>query len=323
MPIRATADAEVRTLIDALGQDPARREAAVARLSILGSRAVGRLVSTWASTTDRAQQLAILRVLQTCADERALPIAGRALQAGGDVSVEAVALLRSLLERGGRGTHTRALDMLLAASNDPSQERRTRAAAVDVLTHAPDDIRQAIGGRYAGVGSERDVTWEDAVAARLPEDPAALADAIDSRAERAPLPEVLRVIEAVRARESADDPRRSEWQAVRGALHHVAAARGSRVALYDLRETLEAARAPLPAAFLSAVRLIGDASCLEPLAAAFRQAAGVRWQRELAETFHEVAQRLKLTKRHAAMRRALAAAPGLVGAHLPLEGADG
>jgi hypothetical protein len=251
-------------------------------------------------------------VLQASADERALPVARRALEAGGDLAVGAISLLTTFLERGRGETHARALDLLLAVSNDPNQERRVKAAAVDALTSASDDIRAALGQLFAGIGSERDATWEEAVEARLPEDPAALADAVDSRAERAPLLEILRVIEAVRARESADGPRQAEWQMVRGTLHHVAAARGSRVALYDLRETLEAARAPLPAAYLSAVQMIGDAACLEALAATFTHATTVGWQRQLAETFHELARRLKLTRRHAAMRRALAMAPGLM-----------
>lgn len=312
--IRATSDAEVRALIDALDQSPpARRESAIARLSILGSRAVGRLVSAYESTTDRTRQLAILRVLQTTADERALPVARRGLHAGGDLAVAAVALLRALLEQGSGATHAGALDLLLAVSNDGGMERRIRAAAVDALTSAPDDIRDAIGHRFDGVGSEEDVVWEDAGEGRLPEEPAALMEALDGRAARAPLPVVLRIIEALRTRERTAGAAHREWQAVRGALHQVAAARRSRIALYDLRETIEAARTPLPASFLSAVQEIGEPSCLEALASAYARAGAreMRWQRQLSEAFHGLARQLGLTRRHAAMRRALALAPGL------------
>jgi hypothetical protein len=257
--IRATSDAEVRALIDALDENPpVRRESAIARLSILGSRAVGRLVSSYESTTDRTRQLAILRVLQTTADERALPVARRGLHEGGDLAVAAVALLRALLEQGSGATHAGALDLLLAVSSDERRERRIRAAAVDALTSAPDDIREAIGHRFDGVGSEGDVVWDDAAEGRLPEEPAALMEALDGRAERAPLPVVLRIIQALRAREGTAGTANREWQAVRGALHQVAAARRSRIALYDLRETIEAARTPLPASFLSAVQEIGE-----------------------------------------------------------------
>ena len=42
--------------------------------------------------------------------------------------------------------------------------------------------------------------------------------------------------------------------AVRGALHQALALRGSRVALYDLRETIERPPAPLPSSFLAALQ---------------------------------------------------------------------
>lgn len=310
--IRATADAEIRSLIDALRDGPpTRRDAAIARLNVLGSRAVARLIAACDATTDRWQQLAILGILQGSADERAFPIAERALPAGGDLGIAAVGLLHALVTGGNAATHARALDMLLIASNDGRLERRTRAAALDALARAPHDIREAVRDRIAEVGSEADATWDDAVEGRLPEDPAALMEAVDGCAGRAPLPCVLRVIDAVRARETTGDPRQREWQAVRGALHEVAAARGSRVAVYDLRETLDAARASLPLSFLSAAERLGDPSCLDALAAAYSRAEDADWRRELAHAFHALARRLRLTKRHAAMRRALARAPSL------------
>ena len=60
--------------------------------------------------------------------------------------------------------------------------------------------------------------------------------------------------------------------AVRAAAHIAFAQRGSRLALYDLRETVAAANAPLPVDFLSALSAIGEASCLEPIADAYAHA---------------------------------------------------
>ena len=84
------------------------------------------------------------------------------------------------------------------------------------------------------------------------------------------------MIERVREREaSAPAARRAEWTRVRGRAHAVLAARGSRIALYDLRESLEsmsAAAAPLPVEFLAALSTAGDASCLEAVAAAYARA---------------------------------------------------
>ena len=92
----------------------------------------------------------------------------------------------------------------------------------------------------------------------------------------APLSTLHRLIERVRSKEGEGrKSRRKDWLAVRGALHLALARRGSRVALYDLRESIERAEEPLPADFLEAVALIGDASCLEPVATAFVQSAAM------------------------------------------------
>lgn len=308
-------DAEVRGLIASLGADEvARREAAVARLMIIGNRAVGRLVALSESSTDRETQLAILQILEASGDDRALPVARRALAAGGDVAVAAVAVLRELLARGSGSTHVEALDLLLTISADAAVERRVRAAADAALGTAPDDIRRAVKTTSLPT-APADAVWEDAVEGRLPDEPAALGDALPGHADRAPLATVHRVIASVREREQSPSARRrrSEWQSVRGALHQSLALRDSRIALYDLRETLDSAKLPLPAAFLSAVTTIGDQSCLEPLAAAFARAAfeHTAWRDQLAEAFHAIARREHLTKKHSAMRRALAKAPEL------------
>jgi hypothetical protein len=101
MPIKIGAAAEVRALIESLGSDDsARREAAIARLSIIGGRAVGRLTAAYDSAPDRVKRLAILRALESSADERALPLARKAISEGGDVAVAAVAVLGELLARG-------------------------------------------------------------------------------------------------------------------------------------------------------------------------------------------------------------------------------
>ena len=96
---------------------------------------------------------------------------------------------------------------------------------------------------------------------------------------------------------------------MRGALHQALALRGSRVALYDLRETVEAAGTPLPASFLAALHVLGDASCLEPLAVAWRRprTRSRRSRRDggtsSAPAFRAIVKREKLTKRNAAMKR--------------------
>ena len=65
---------------------------------------------------------------------------------------------------------------------------------------------------------------------------------------------VHRIIERVREREASEPAgRRPEWLRARAAAHVVLANRRSRLALYDLRESLKATAAPLPVEFLTAL----------------------------------------------------------------------
>jgi hypothetical protein len=315
MPIKATTDAEVRALVDALGaDDPARQEAAIARLLIIGNRAVGRLLMAYDATTDRIKRVAILRVLEPARDARALTVARKAIAESGDLAVAGVAVLRELVAHGSGTTHTEALDALLALSTDAAIDRRVRAAAVEALGHAPEDIREAVGRTLQSAPSSEDALWEDALDGRLPDDPGELREVLAIRGEQTPLPRLRRMIEFVRDREQTVTvpARREEWQSVRGGLHQAVALRGSRIALYDLRETVERSAAPLPPSFLAAMHAVGDESCLEPIATAFARAArNERWRYQLAQTFHAVVKRERLTTKHSAIRRALAKSPEL------------
>ena len=105
---------DVRALLQALGQDGDRREAAIARLTILGTRVVPQLIAEYSRTDDRDRQIALLRVLEATADERTFPVAETAVAAGGDVAVAAIAVLRELLTRTTRGADVKALDLLLS-----------------------------------------------------------------------------------------------------------------------------------------------------------------------------------------------------------------
>jgi hypothetical protein len=305
-------DPDVPALIQGLREGGARREAAIARLTIAGTRAVARLVEAYQNTDDREIQLAILCVLEAIGDERALIVAQQALAARGDVAVAGVAVLRELLGRPEGSADVKALDVLLALAKDGGAERRVRVAAIGALEQAPPDVRQALG-TLAADQSPDGALWEDAIAGQLPDDPKGLRETIADRAPSTALADLRRLIEAVAARERTAGRKQSpEWLAVRGTLHQALALRGSRIALYDLRETLERSDGPLPASFLGALQTIGDDSCLEPLAGAFARAGSEpRWQHQLAQAFREIVKRERVTKRHSALRRALAKAPGL------------
>jgi hypothetical protein len=306
-------DAEVRTLIDSLDSpSEAAREAAVARLTIIGRRAALRLISAFQTTSSRLQQVGILRVLEACGDERAMAVARQGLDARGDVAVAAVGVLREMLGRGSGLTHTAALDLLLALASDGSAERRVRAAAVSALRAGPEDIRDAVDTDFGDhVGSSDDAMWEDAMDGRLPDDPAAFRELVAARGSNTPLPALRRLVESVRTREDNGGSAADEWRTVRGAIHQAIALRGSRVALYDLREAFGQSTEPLPTSFLAAIQLIGDESCLESLAAAFSRTSPdhERWRVQLARAFQTVRKRERITKKHAALRRAVAKAP--------------
>ena len=309
-------DAEVRALIQALSAgDTARREAAVARLLIVGARAVGRLIAEFDACRDRDVQVTLLRVLEASGDDRSLDVARRALDAGGDLAVAAAGVLREMLVRGTASRQTEALDVLLTILENPSVERRVRSAAAQALDNAPEDVRRAVHARLPPAESEDDAIWEDALEGHLPDDPDRLCEVAAVRATTAALPVLRKLIEIVREREQREprEASRERWRRLRGALHQAVALRGSRVALYDLRETFALTAGPLPSSFVAALQVIGDESCLDALAAAHCRASAEhgQWRQQLAGAFHTVARRERLTKKHSAMRRALAKSPEL------------
>jgi hypothetical protein len=308
-------DSDVPLLIEALRGHATQREAAIARLTIVGTRAIGGLVETYRATSDRSLQIAILRVLEASGDARALGVVRHAVAGRGDLAIAGIAVLRELLGRRQGSIEVEALDLLLAITRDPSAERRVRAAAMLALDNAPEDVRKAIGP-FDPDQSPDDALWEDAIAGHLPDAPGSLRDAIPAHAATAPLADLRRLIEAVNAREqqAPGEAAAREWLALRGAIHQALALRGSRIALYDLRDTFERAAGALPSSFLGAVQMAGDESCLEPLATAFARTGDERWQHQLAQAFHEIVKRERMTKRHSALRRALARAPGIGGA---------
>ena len=165
-----------------------------------------------------------------------------------------------------------------------------------------------------------DAVWKDALDGRLPDAPDELRAAVAARSATAPLNSLRTLVDAVRSREREagdDGPARRGWLTLRGSLHQALAFRGSRVALYDLRETLEDAATPLPTSFLTALHVLADASCLEPLAAAWgaaepdRTAEGLRWRQQLASALRAIAQREKITKRHAVRKKIAARWPAI------------
>lgn len=328
MVIKASAATEVSALVDALAHgDDIHREAAVARLAVIGSRAIDRLIRAYADAGDRSVKVAILRVFEAVGDRRTLPIARAAIRDGGDLAIAAAAILRSLLTSEHAAAAADALDALVAAALDASNDRRLRLAAIEALQDVPGDARARVAAALASDPAQdmrraaktitadaeaAEALWRDALEGRLPDAAADLREVISAKAGTAPLNGLRKLVEAVREREARAGA--AAWRAVRGSLHQALALRGSRVALYDLRESLEAAADPLPPSFLAALHVVGDESCLEPLAARWSAVSGAtpadaRQRHQLAETFKAITRREKITRRHTVIKRVAARHP--------------
>jgi len=330
MVIKASAAAEIRTLIEALGgTDDVHREAAVARLAVIGSRAVERLTKAYENTADRHVRLSILRALEAIGDRRSGPLARQAIAEGGDVGVAAAGVLRTLLSSPQESVAAGAFDTLVAVALDRKNEHRLRLAAFEALQDMPDDVRRRVAaalradpdGRLREVAQMADgdaaraeAIWSDAIAGRLPDEPHVLREALATRGATVPLNTLRKMIDAVREQETHATPaERERWLTLRGSLHQALALRGSRVALYDLRESLEEGARRLPVSFLAALHVLGDSACLEPLAAAWSRAESSDewWRHQLSSAFRAIARRERITRRHAVIKRIAARWPDL------------
>lgn len=329
MPIKASSARQIETLITDLGSDrTATREAAVARLTLFGARAVDRLLLLLDSDASAITRAAALRTLEAIADPRALDRVLDAIDAADAAVACAAASAARVFLRGPRGNV--AVDRLTTAAMDTARNEDVRIAALGALgdleqstlapllaalQRDPSDAMKAATRLSAAVDPAEVVTR--AADRGLPPDPQELGEAVARAGTAVALPLLLRVIERVREREASEPAaRRAEWTRVRGRVHVALAARGSRIALYDLRESLEsmsAASAPLPVEFLAALSTAGDVSCLEAVAAAYARAMpsaaptgpkGDEWWRDhLADAFKTIVKREGLTRRHAVVKK--------------------
>src|SRR5688500_17948933 len=139
------------------------------------------------------------------------------------------------------------------------------------------------------------------------EDPAAAYEWLQTSGEQAALSDLHQLVLALREGERKESAakRRQQWLAARAAAHAMLAARDSRVALYDLRETLASAAGPLPMDFVTAARRIGDAECVESLGAAWGAAPASEswWRSSLSGAARAIMSREGLSPRHAAIKR--------------------
>lgn len=330
MVIKASSAGQVEALVGDLSADSeVKRETAVARLTLAGARAVDRLGRlAGEGNVPATARAAALRTLEAIGDRRGLAPGAAAIDdVSLDVACAGISLVASFLA-GPEGAA--ALDRLTAVALDAAKDERVRAAAIaalsglDKATLKPlwlalkDDPSTAMRALAEKAGRKPASTrtsdplsgLEQAADTALPDDPAALRRDLAAAGDRLPLPRLHRLIERVREREAAEPPSaRADWTVVRAAAHVALAARDSRLGVYDLRESLESAKGPLPVEFLTALAMVGDQSCLEAIAGAYARAAAPGrsrpdwWRQHLADAFRAIVSRERITRRHAVMKK--------------------
>jgi hypothetical protein len=313
MVIRSSSAKEVNVLIAQLRDgSPLQRDAAIARLRVIGARAVDRLVALARSAGPDAARVAALKALDGIEEPRARDAA---LSLLGDES-SAVAAAAAGTVRPWLASDTHVLDAITALALDKTRPAAVRLAALDALADLPRPIilpvLQQLGTEDAAfaaraTGERRSATVDQPAGAR---------EWIAKRGATAPLSEIHAMIARIRDRER-DEPsarRRQEWQVARAAAHLALARRDSRVALYDLRETFASATTALSLDFLNAASIIGDASCLESMARAWTGAGRELWWKDrLAETGRAIVVRERLTSRSVVIKRIRERHPGFLG----------
>jgi HEAT repeat protein len=330
--IRASAAKEIDTLIaDLTGPHAVAREAAIARLTVIGARAVERLLLVAQSSTEPAARVSAFRALEGIRDPRSLGPALKAASSEADprVAAAAVGVARPFI-RQDRGASV--VDQLTKLALDAHGAEAVRLAAITALkdldapTVAPllktlagdskpairaEAARPADAARSSSTASGRAArTAEaDALLARaadegLPENPDQLREALTSATRTTTLAALLRVVERVREKEAGESQaRREKWTTARAAGHLALARRRSRIGLYDLREWLESARAPLPVDAFAALALVGDASCLEAIASRYGAPSDEWSKSRLADLFRAIVKREAVSRRHPVIKR--------------------
>lgn len=328
MVIQRSSSSQTAGLVDdLLGDDLVRREAAVARLILLGDRAVDRLLAALTDAPAPAR-VAMLRALEAIASPRTLPALTMLLGAQEDaVSVAAAGAVRPHLRSADDAVAASALAALTMLVVDTSRSDPPRLAALDALGDMGADTLRPVRERLRTDPSPRvrrlagwveDQTPESAAArleaaARgdLPTDGELLRELLTEAGAVVALSKLHDLVSVLRTRERSEARLavKSEWTMARGAAHVALAERRSRLAVYDLRETLERASAELPLGFLAAATRVGDASCLEAIAEAWER-VDEPWMRDrLAGAFREILARERLTRRHAAVKRVVERRP--------------
>ena len=315
MTIKASASGEVDRLIARLRSErDTDCEAAIARLRVIGSRAgerLSRIILT--GSEPPLVRVAALRAADAGQPELLSAVLAAAADADEAVAIAAINALQPSLT-GAQGTVT--LDTISTIALDVQRPAAVRLAALDALSVLPRDLIQPLR-QQARLGPAEVVphgSSPSGASDALLDDPLTAREWLAAQT-RAPLSALHDFIVHAREQERQGVARRKQdWLVTRAAAHVLLAKRGSRVALYDLREAFDAAQAPLPLDFLVAVAEVGDHSCLEPMARAWTAAPAREkwWKERLAGTAADIMHRTRLSGRSAVVKRIRAKYPGFM-----------
>lgn len=314
--IKRPAGGEAQRLVgDLVGDPPERAEAAGARLLVLGARAVPHLVKALDASPGEIATARMLALLEALPASRGVVQAVDATLARSPASAPAVlAVWAAWLTAGDRTLATLAFDRLAAIALDEDRAGPLRVVALGAIQSMDDGAARALVGRLrlAEDPAVRVAASGEEVAppASTPasENPEGVRRRLAALADSAPLTDLHHLLEEVRERQrgAADVQGQTAWLAVRAAVHQALAARGSTVALYDLREVLERLRTPPPVALVGALAVVGDATCIEALASAWDHVDDDWTRNQLRAALAAICARHGLTRRHAAVKRLVA-----------------
>jgi hypothetical protein len=338
MPVHRSRHPDIEALVGQLSHaDPVVGESAEARLAVVGDRAVPAVRTLLHdSSASSSARVRALRTLAAIDRYQALEAAAMAAVGIDDaLALEAIDLLGGAVsDAADPVAGDRALEHLTRLALAPSVAEQRRLVMMEPLSRLPAPLRKPIfealandaSGAIAARATNQDAVppgalgrWSDAD--RLPSEPDALAEAIAHEGDQAPVTALRRLVDLVRAREKTGaDVERDGWRGARGLLHETLARRGSLIALYDLRETLEQVDRSVSAHFLTAAMAVADASCLDAIAARWVHAGPDVWLRDqLERIFHAIINRerlrrsspvlVRLLKRHPAAGPLVATAP--------------
>jgi HEAT repeat protein len=182
-----------RLIADLRSGDAVRREAAVARLRVLGARALPRLVAIVESSVDDEVAAHALAALEGTGDTRAMSAALACLDSSSrGTVVAALGVLRGwVAEESG----TRVLEAVTAIAVDRRRDARVRIAALDALSDLPEHLVRPI----------REQAPPEASAGPSLDDPAAARAWVDAHGGSVALSALHDSVTAFAERETASD----------------------------------------------------------------------------------------------------------------------